>query len=417
MASIQRDASGNFHIRFRFGGQQFRRSLQTKHRRKAEASASHIEENIRLVNEGRLTLPPGADVTTYLLSDGRLDVPVRVVPVLRIGQLFERYARSIPRDTLEATSICTVKVHMGHVTRLIGSRTLVNSVTKSELQEYVTARSEEPGRRGCVSPTTIRKELGTFGALWNWAKTEGYVETDFPRNGLLFPKQTDKLPFQTWEQIARQIRDQELTVFDALPLWECLYLNRTQVEKLLRFVKDNSRHPFVYPMCAIAAYTGARRSEICRSHTSDIDLVGSTFTIRERKRSRAHRTTRTVPISDSLGDALEESLSRNPSSRYAFPENHRALRLEKSARDRNGMKPFEASNFLNAVLSGSVWEPLRGWHVFRHSFISNCASSGVDQRFIDAWVGHQTEEQRLRYRHLFPDSQIKAINSVFSRRK
>jgi len=29
-----------------------------------------------------------------------------------------------------------------------------------------------------------------------------------------------------------------------------------------------------------------------------------------------------------------------------------------------------------------MWEVLRGWHVLRHSFISNCASRGVDQRLL-----------------------------------
>ena len=46
---------------------------------------------------------------------------------------------------------------------------------------------------------------------------------------------------------------------------------------------------------------------------------------------------------------------------------------------------------------------LKGWHVFRHSFISALASKGVDQRIIDDIVGHQTEQQRRRYRHLYPD--------------
>ena len=58
-------------------------------------------------------------------------------------------------------------------------------------------------------------------------------------------------------------------------------------------------------------------------------------------------------------------------------------------------------------------EKIRGWHVFRHSFISNCAAKGIDQRMIDRWSGHQTDEMRKRYTHLFPDSQRQAIQLVF----
>ena len=32
-----------------------------------------------------------------------------------------------------------------------------------------------------------------------------------------------------------------------------------------------------------------------------------------------------------------------------------------------------------------------GFHTFRHSFASNLAVAGVDQRVIDRWMGHTTE--------------------------
>ena len=287
MASLQTDPSGNYHVKFRFGGRQFRRSLRTKMKRKAEAAASHVEENIRLILEGRMNLPSGADVPTFLLSDGKLAEPIKLSPDIQVGQLFEKYQLSIPNDTLEKTTLNTFGVHMRHIVRLIGGRQVLSGITKSELQKYVTARSNEPGRRGNVSATTIRKELGTFGALWNWAKTEGFVDADFPRKGLLFPKQTNKPAFQTWEQIQKQITENQLSDSDAGPLWDCLYLDTTKVKALLDFIEKNSYHSLLHPMCALAAYTGARRSELCRSETADIDLVGGVFTIQERKRSKS----------------------------------------------------------------------------------------------------------------------------------
>lgn len=348
MASLQTDPSGNYHIKFRFGGRQFRRSLRTKMRRKAEAAASHVEENIRLILEGRMNLPSGADVPTFLLSDGKLAEPIKFSPDIQVGQLFEKYQLSIPNDTLEKTTLNTFGVHMRHIVRLIGGRQVLSGITKCELQKYVTARSNEPGRRGNISATTIRKELGTFGALWNWAKTEGFVDADFPRKGLLFPKQTNKPAFQTWGQIQKQISENGLTDSDAAPLWDCLYLDTTKVKALLDFIGKNSYHASLHPMCALAAYTGARRSELCRSETADIDLVGGVFTIQERKRSKSRRTTRTVPISDRLAEILEDWLAKKTASKFTFPECHRSLRLQKADREKSPIKPFEASNFLNA---------------------------------------------------------------------
>ena len=62
---------------------------------------------------------------------------------------------------------------------------------------------------------------------------------------------------------------------------------------------------------------------------------------------------------------------------------------------------------------GRQWLDVQGYHVLRHSFASNCALKGVDQRIIDAWMGHQTEAMRRRYSHLFPEQQQAAIRSVF----
>jgi site-specific recombinase XerD len=72
-----------------------------------------------------------------------------------------------------------------------------------------------------------------------------------------------------------------------------------------------------------------------------------------------------------------------------------------------------ASQNFRRILKRSKWVKLHGWHVFRHSFASNCAAKGIDQRLIDAWMGHRTEEMRRRYRHLFPDHQQTAIHEVF----
>jgi site-specific recombinase XerD len=64
-------------------------------------------------------------------------------------------------------------------------------------------------------------------------------------------------------------------------------------------------------------------------------------------------------------------------------------------------------------LAGSKWKDLRGWHVYRHSYISCLACKGVDQRIIDELVGHCTEQQRRRYRHLIPNKIKASVVSVF----
>ena len=81
--------------------------------------------------------------------------------------------------------------------------------------------------------------------------------------------------------------------------------------------------------------------------------------------------------------------------------------------DGKEITPREAMNYFDRALRVGKWNVLRGLHMFRHSFISAMASKGVDQRIIDSFVGHCTDEQRRRYAHLYPDVQQEAMREVF----
>lgn len=56
---------------------------------------------------------------------------------------------------------------------------------------------------------------------------------------------------------------------------------------------------------------------------------------------------------------------------------------------------------------------MRGLHTLRHSFVSACASAGVDQRLVEEWAGHMSADMSRRYRHLYPSTQQAAIQGVF----
>lgn len=73
MAWLQEDPSGNYHVSFRFGGRKFKRSLRTSKAKEAQSRLERLEENIRLVEAGRIEFPSDADVPTFLLSDGKLN--------------------------------------------------------------------------------------------------------------------------------------------------------------------------------------------------------------------------------------------------------------------------------------------------------------------------------------------------------
>ena len=198
----------------------------------------------------------------------------------------------------------------------------------------------------------------------------------------------------------------------AADLWECAFLSLEEIDELLRTIKEQVLQPSVYPMFVFAAHTGARRSEMIRSTLGDLDFDNNLITIHERKKSHDKRTTRRVPMSPLLREVLQQLLTEHPGLESTFCHELPAMRGHHRMLPKS-LDVDSAHYYFKHTLAGSKWEKLRGWHVFRHSFCSNCAAKGIYQRIIDAWVGHQTEEMVRRYRHLLPDQQQTAINLVF----
>jgi integrase len=406
--------SGTYQINFRLGGGKFKRSLKTSDETEAGARLARLEENIRLVESGRLVLPEHGDPVSFLLSDGKLNGKPKVAERLTLAKLIERYRAALPEGDLEAESLRIAELHIRHFVRILGVRHVLANISLNDLQQYVLERAREPGKRGKhVNVGTIRKELATLTTLWNWAALHGYVTGLLPKRGLKFPKLDEQPPFQTYAQITRQIGQGRLTKTQEAELWDSLYLSTGELSDLLDVVYKRADYGFLYPMAYMAAHTGARRSELCRSREGDYDFAASTILIREKKRSKGKRTTRLVPMTPQLKRVLTKWFAEKEGSAFAFPAEHRVQRTHRPRFEEGCVAPDEASHHLDRTLSGTKWEKIRGWHVFRHSFISNCACAGVDQRMIDSWVGHQTDAMRRRYTHLFPHVQHAAIAGVF----
>ena len=86
---------------FALGTRRFKRSLHTDSEAKATTLMGRMEENIDFVRRGKLTIPPGADIPTFLLTDGQLGVPVTAPETLTLKQLIERYDAALPPGSLE----------------------------------------------------------------------------------------------------------------------------------------------------------------------------------------------------------------------------------------------------------------------------------------------------------------------------
>src|SRR5437764_8965643 len=81
--------SGHFKICFRWGGRKLKKTVKTAVRSTAETALARFQENLHLLERGRLELPAGAKIGTFLLSDGKLNGHPAAAPPAHILTLGE----------------------------------------------------------------------------------------------------------------------------------------------------------------------------------------------------------------------------------------------------------------------------------------------------------------------------------------
>jgi integrase len=222
------------------------------------------------------------------------------------------------------------------------------------------------------------------------AQVVGYGQGPWPRAVSHFP------------QIEQKLKRGGLTEDEEASLWETLYLTSDELSELLAFVKENAIQPFVYPMVAFVALTGCRRSEMVRSLLDDWDVENGRVVIREKKRDTSVSfTTREIDIHPHLAAVMADWFVSHPGGQHTITQNREPITIH------------QATDHLRRTLRAHTkWARVRGFHTFRHSVASILASKGVDQRYIDRVLGHQTEAMRKRYQHLFPKGVKHAIEQL-----
>jgi integrase len=391
MATLEKRGR-TFRIVFRFQGEKYARSLATRSEKAASGALARLEDNLHRVEIGTLEIPVQGDLVSFLLGEparkektGAPQLPpAPEKSALTLSGLFKVFWEKLPEGSLEDSTITGMEIHERQLEKYFLKDFLIQGLTLTDLQGYVERRSRDKGLHGRkVTATTIKKAIVTLRTVWNWGRQHGLLDKAFPSKGIKYPKGTEKPPFMTLHEVERRVKG--MSAADAATLWECAFLSSDEIAELLREVKRQALQPSVYAMFVFATHTGARRAEMIRSNLSDLDFENNLVTIHERKRSHESRTTRRVPMSPLLREVLKELLADHPDIEATFWHELPAMRGHHRIPPQR-LDADTAHYHFKHTLKNTKWERLRGWHALRHSFCSNAAAVGIDQRVINDWV-------------------------------
>jgi integrase len=391
-----------FVARFRFQGKEFKKSLKTTRKADAQAALLGIERAIHALTTGLAEVPPGVDPGDFIVSGGTLKAAVRPRRRCRaLAALIDDYLANQAHKA--PSSVYTEGVHLRNLASKLGDRTQApaDRVARRDLESFLQARLKER------SPSTVDKERTTVIQLFRWAVAQGDLESSPAVDLPVIKGDVDLPPFRTAAEIEAMIARGGLGPEAMLKAWDCLYLNPQEIAGLLRTVRERADTDYGYLLHAIPAYTGMRRGEVLRVRWTDVEFGQGHVIARSRKQSRKRvETTRRIDLHPELERELRAWHERRPGGQYVVCEAGNPEPLGRDLANRAFWQPMRGTAW--CLKSKRNWFKV-GFHTYRHSFASNLAARGVDQRIVDEFMGHQTEAMRKRYRHLFPKDRRTAI--------
>lgn len=220
MAGLQ-ERNGSFRAIFRYLGKQRSVTLGKVSQQEAEAKAGAIDLLLLRIKQGLLVVPNGVTIEEFVLSEGEARAAGRDLEVgeeakpdepVKLSAFKEKYLEARSGGSMEANSLATARMHLGHFERTLGADFDLGKLTLADLQAHINKRRKDgdPRRKTPrdkpISAATLRLEVSALRAAWGWASLNGLVKGAFPSKGLQYPKADEQSPFMTWQEIERRVR-------------------------------------------------------------------------------------------------------------------------------------------------------------------------------------------------------------------
>jgi len=392
-----------FFVRFRLHGREYKKSLKVHDRDAAEAARNLVELTLHRLKAGMLAVPAGVDDGDFVVSGGSITEPPRVQAASAMPERLVPAFLEARRPTLAPGTHKLFGYHLGTWLRHLDGavRQPIDRVTHADLDTYLGVRIGE------TSGTTAAKERRTLQLFFAWAVRAGKLKASPAAGLLVIPEDGERHPFRSSAEVVARLERGGLSKEEVRDAWEGLYLSPTEIAGLLAVVDERATAQTSFLLHAIAAYTGLRRGEVLRLRWDDIDYAAGTVRARSRKQSRRQTfTARAVSLHPELAERLRAWQAACPRGQVVLQDPVTGEQMEPNRANRLFWQPMRGTPW---CLDGKRnWFKV-GFHTYRHSFASNLACAGVDQRVIDEFMGHGTEEMRKRYRHLYPSVKRAAI--------
>jgi hypothetical protein len=124
MASLQKKGD-SYYCQFMYHGRRHTFTVGAVEESEAENKARQVDYLLMRLKQRLIVLPDGTDIVTFVQHDGQ---PPDTGPTLAaaprqavtLGHLKERYLTTHANGTIEANSLDTCKLHLGHFARILG---------------------------------------------------------------------------------------------------------------------------------------------------------------------------------------------------------------------------------------------------------------------------------------------------------
>ncbi len=290
--------------------------------------------------------------------------------------------REVAKDYLEGyilrnRSTTFAEYAIGHVTRLLGSKMIVDA-DEAMVLEYQQQRLKEE-----ASPKTINEEVGFLLRLLG----------------------------ERGELIRARLRKQKmLKLKESKPVVR-IY-SPEEKQKLMEASRD-ARSPVIYPALMLALNAGMRNAEIRNLRWGQIDLKKQFLTVGKSKTEAGEG--RTIPLNAALIGALGQHaewyvlrFGRIEPDWYLFPFG-RANHLDPT-------QPI--TTIKTAWANAKEREGVTGrLHDSRHTLIAELAESGVGDQTIMDIAGHVSRQMLKYYSHIRMQAKGDALEAVWEKQQ